>query len=294
MSRNGKPLKKQRRFADGGNHSIVLGTMIIVIVMMILSGAALWWMNKNDMLFLPDFLENLLGLDKNPDAETWNFDELQSVVRDRKLSDDAGMRFDLTYENLRSSLLTQPREDGVYVSARISYYKNDGERARRVIYRRDGERFVISQYGDDEMKRLVTTKIGADGFLHIRDEATGAVTKLPTGDKFSPEYEAGIPSIAELLAIVARFPAEAGGSGDETVTDCELMLLETTDGTVYYIAYTDKTLGLHEEFYVALEEQIIISAVTTKGDAKIYSYETVTYLTEPEHYADDRYYRFSE
>ncbi len=290
-------MKKQ---LENESRSTVIGTAIIVMVMVIVFGAVFAWMYSVDLLFLPDFIKDIFGL-SGDDAETpWDLGALTEIVKSGKNEYGEVVTFDVTYENLLAAFNEEPIPEGLYLSADISHYDNGKPSTRRIRYYRDGDRFRAEAYEKGKFNVLETLKIGDAEQVFIVENLTGVSRKVPRAADITPENEIGIPSVNTLLEAIAEFPktsfaepsdeADYIPSEDSSVTDCEIKMVSTEDGNVYYIAYTYSDLGLREEYYVSLNHHIIISASTTLDGAPVYSYETVRIATDPKVWSADVLY----
>lgn len=291
---------KMRNKLNDGNHNIALGTAIIIIVLIILFGGVFYWMWSMDMLFLPSFVEDLLGIgDRN--ESSWDLGELSNLVKDGKDENGRVVTFEVTYENLRGALLSKAPENGVAIVSKITYYNTDTASSRNVAYYRDGSRFRIEQYkigAGDKMDEstLEVLKISNGDELYVLDCVSGKSNVIAQDIRISPENEAGIPSVEDLLSVVDRFPSTENGIASEeaNITDTQLTLVRTEDGNVYYIAFTYADIGIREEYYVSLEHRTVISCNTTQNGKPVYSYENISFSNLPVDYSQDSLYLFSK
>lgn len=296
-----KQLEKESR-------SVALGTAIIVIAMVIVFGAVFAWMYSMDLLFLPDFAKDIFGISDDDGDVRWDLGALSEIVKSERDEGGEVVTFDVTYENLRAAFLSEEAPEGLYLSADVSYYADGEASTRRIRYYRDGDRFRTETYAIGDSEMLETLKIANSEHVTVIDRTTGESRTIPRTAGIYPENEAGIPSVDTLLSAIEAFPemtgdvsdtadtAPAGSDAAETshVTDCELRMVRTDSGNVYYIAYTYKDLGLREEYYVSLDYRIIISANTTLAGKPVYSYKTVRIATEPEVWSEDTLYTMME
>ncbi len=289
------------------NHSILLGTVIIIVAMIVVFGAVFAWMYSRDMLFLPGFVEQILGLDKDDDDMPWDLGALSEVLKNGKDEQGNAITFDVTYENLREALLSEEPESGIFMTSVMQFYDGDTPVWQNVTYARDGERFRVQLYEimpqeNMESPAIKTLTIADEKTVYILDYASEESTLMPRNDRIVPENEAGIPSVGYLLSIVAEFPEtqadETSDSSSENsesyITDTVIKLLETENGKVYYVSYTDTEHDITEEYYISLEYRMIISATTKQGGKTVYSYKTKSFSADPAIYTQDSLYSFSE
>lgn len=291
------------------SRGVAVGTAIIIVVMVIVFGTVFYWMWSMDMLFLPSFVEEWIGLDDDSDELPWDLGTLSALVKSGKDADGETVTFDITYENLRSALLAEEPCEGIYLSAKVNYYADGEPSTRRIVYYRDGERFRVELYPierADEMTApgLETLKVADSDTLFVYDRASGESRLLARDGKISSESEAGIPSVNALLEAVAAFPENDTTIADENadsdtaetgnITDTVIKLVRTDEGNVYYIAYTYADLALREEYYVSLDYRMIISMVSRQNGTAIYSYTMTSFSVDPEDYTDNSLYEMSE
>ncbi len=289
------------------NHGILLGTVIIIVVMIIVFGAVFAWMYSMDMLFLPDFVEQLIGSKDDEDELPWDLGALSEIVKSGKNEQGEEISFDVTYESLREALLSEKPEDGAFITAVIQFYDGESPVSQNVTYARDGERFRVQLYEimpqeSTEAPAIKSLTIADEKTVYFHDYSSGMSTTLPRNNSFAPENEAGIPSVDYLLDIVAQFPeydvSDTSGEPQETddtrITDTAIKLLQTEDGNVYYVSYADSELDITEEYYVSLDHRMIISANTKQGGKTVYSYKTKSFSADPAIYTQASLYTFSE
>ncbi len=77
-------------------------------------------------------------------------------------------------------------------------------------------------------------------------------------------------------------------------TDCELMLLYTENGNVYYLAFNDTLLGTREEYYISLDCLMIAEHNTYYQDELLYSCKTLSYSVDPQVYGREAEYTLSK
>ena len=80
-------------------------------------------------------------------------------------------------------------------------------------------------------------------------------------------------------------PALAADSGGR-YENCELCLLKTDFGSVYFIAF----VGTHEEYYVSLEGRVVLRQLTTIGDTVLFSCTAVRYSLDPDDFSSESLY----
>ncbi len=285
---------------NDGTGNIARGTAIIIIAMVIVFGAVFAWMYSMDMLFLPSFVEDLIG--KNDDELSWDLGALSELVKSGKDESGESVTFDVSYENLRTALLESEREDGIYISADIKYFAGTDAYIRRVIYYRDGERFRVELYDTApqsavSVPTLQTTKISDGKKICFIDNKSGESGILPYDASILPENEAGIPSVDELLLALAEFPESEGAPSSDNpigVRNTTLKLVRTELGNVYYVAFTYGDIGLVEEYYVSLEHRAVISMTSTENGKTVYSYAVNSISDDADVYTSDGLYDISK
>ncbi len=292
------------------NHGILLGTVIIIVVMVIVFGAVFAWMYSMDMLFLPDFIEQLVGFEDDEDELPWDLGALSEIVKNGKSEQGDEITFDITYENLRAALLSKESEPGVFLSAVIKYYDGETPYSRNVTYSRDGDKFRVQLYAIQPQEStdapvIEALKIADEKSLYIYDYSSDKSTMIPRNESIVPENEAGIPSVDSLLSLISEFPeADVTDSSDEDLTsydaqsanikDTVIKLVRSETGNVYYVSFTDTSLDITEEYYVSLDYRMIISATTKQSGKIVYSYETKSFSADPAIYTQASLYNFSE
>lgn len=288
-----------KKKTNDGVGNIARGTAIIIIAMVIVFGAIFAWMYSMDMLFLPSFIEDLIG--KGDDELSWDLGALSELVKNGKDENGETVTFDVTYENLRTSLLESDRKEGIYISADIKYFADSDTYTRRVAYYRDGARFRIELYDvvaeSAAMPTLRTTKISDGQQICFVDNKSGESSVFAYDASILPENEAGIPSVDALLIALAEFPVSegAGVSGNSlAVRNTTLKLVRTELGNVYYVAFTYGDIGLVEEYYVSLEHRAVISMTSTENGTAVYSYAVNSISDDADTYASDGLYDISK
>ncbi|MBE6613430.1 MAG: hypothetical protein E7632_13175 [Ruminococcaceae bacterium] len=285
------------------NRKQAIGTAIILLVVFIFTGLVMYWMYTVDLLRVPDWAAKLFGIG-GPGAGDlpWDLGELSEIVDNGKSPDDATLTLDLTYENLVGAFLTEEQAEGIYVNARVSYYDDGEEVPHRVIYRRRGDEFRAEIYETNSTAKLDTLKIRSGSSMYVRDAESGKFRSMPFNPtEFSPEHEAGIPSVAEILAAVENFPMpDVTGAVDDSTetipeapedyTDCQLSMITTDEGSVYYVEFTYADLGIREEYYISLDYGIVLSAKTVSRGQPVYAYETLSFSLDAANWDKDSFY----
>ncbi len=292
---------KKKEYADPARAQ-AFGTAIIIVVLLLVLTLISLWMYHTGLLVLPGSIARFFGIeDETPGEISWDLGELSEIIRDERHPDVESVTLERSIETLHAAFLSEQAAPGFSVSARVSYF-DDGEKVpHRVLYRRSGNQFRADVYAGDDFRTLKTLKIGTGDSLFIYDMETGFSRSLPIDANFSSEYEAGIPSVAEILRAVETFPiatdgtAEASSQGsasssDPEFTDCELKLVKTAEDSVYYVKFTYADLGIKEEYYVSLDYGIVLSATTSHGDMPVYSYEALSFSVEPSNWDNPDYY----
>ncbi len=286
---------------NDGTGNIARGTAIIIVAMVIVFGAVFAWMYSMDMLYLPSFIEDIIG--KGDDELSWDLGALSELVKNGKNERGEAVTFDITYENLRTALLESERVDGIYISADVKYYADDGAFVQKVAYYRDGERFRVEIYeiaaqGAGIVPTLKTLKVSDGKEICFTDNSTGESQTLIYDPSVLPENEAGIPSVDELLLALAEFPESEGtnaaAEGSEVVRNTTLKLVRTDTGNMYYVAFTYADTGLVEEYYVSALHRAVISMTSTQNGKAVYSYSTNTVSVDADAYSSAGLYDISK
>ncbi len=285
---------------EKGKKSIVLGTAIIIVAMTIAFFAMYAWMYSKDMLFLPDFIKDILKIEdqkKNP----WSLGELSEIVKTGKDEQGNTISFDVTYENLRSALILTEDEEGLYMTSQISFYDNNGDaKTSRIFYWKYGDNFRAEIYGTSDIDNTPETlKIGNKDLLYVYDYKSSESNIINRAADFSAENEAGIPSLDELMTVIEAFPkdekSDIGQMPDGSyIEDCVLKLINHNDENLYYVSFVYSDLGIKEEYYLSLEHKMVVLAKTTFEDKPIYSYETTYFSNNPAEYNNNILYLVSK
>ncbi len=290
---------KKKRF-DDVTRAQAIGTAVILIVVLLLVFLVLYWMYSVKLLILPEPIAKLLGLWEDEGGEMpWDLGELTDMVRDERHPDVTTVSLDLTYENLLAAFLSEKQAEGIYINGKVSYFDDGKAVDRRVTLRRKGSCFNATIYKNNNSPLVDTIKISDGSVLFINDVTNSESRKIPLGD-FTYEAETGIPSIAQVIEAVEAFPTEdkAQIDGDEQnvneavslYTDCELKLLKTAEGSVYFVKFTDSELGISEEYLVSLEHAVVLSANTVVDGEQIYSFRMQSFSVEPHLWEADELY----
>lgn len=287
-------MKKKTNDASG---NIARGTAVIIIAMIIVFGAVFAWMYSMDMLFLPSFIEDFLGEDE--DDLPWDLGSLSTLVKNGKDESGEVVTFDITYENLRAALLGAQREDGIYISADVSYYTDSDSYTRRIEYYRDKDRFRVELYAiapsaNGAASIPQTLKVSNGEQICFVDKATGESSTLPYDKAILPENEAGIPSVDAVLDALAEFPENEGGAYSSGITDTSLKLVRTDFGNVYYVAFTYSDIGLVEEYYISLLHHAVVYMTSTQNGSTVYSYSAISVSDDADTFAADELYDISK
>ncbi|MBQ8508837.1 MAG: hypothetical protein IJ493_02910 [Clostridia bacterium] len=288
------------------DRSYTLGTVILIAIAVLLIGGVLVWMYSVKLLTLPDFVTELFGIEDGSGENDlpWDTGELSGIVKGGKSEEGVELTFDITYENLRQALLTEPEPEGLSMTVSARWQADEYSRERTVFYWRRGGSVRAELY-DDSANIPTTIVLADDERVYFYDSGAGLSRTHLRADGITPENEAGIPSIEALLEVIASFPENepqtaetlpadgTDGSVSDELSDCQLALLRTEEGNVYYVSFTWADLGLREEYFIALEWRQIISARTIHEGVTIYEYETLSFSTDPADYDQDRLYQVS-
>lgn len=114
------------------------------------------------------------------------------------------------------------------------------------------------------------------------DETTGF-------DDFPEIDTSSSGDISSDFSVESSEPALATDSGGR-YENCELCLLKTDFGSVYFIAFDDTFLGTHEEYYVSLEGRVVLRQLTTVGDTVLFSCTAVRYSLDPDDFSSESLY----
>ncbi len=268
--------------------SVALGTAIIVIVLILAFGAAFRFMYSLDILFLGDFVEGILGLDSNKDNSPFDVGVLSEVIKSGKDAVKEGAVLDISYETMRASLLTEKDTAGIYLNARINYYSDSTPYAHSITYHRFGEKFRIETFADVNSSAAETLMVSDGKDIVFTDFAAQKTVTYKKAEDISAENEAGIPTVEELLSALEKFPESADTAADNFI----LKEVNTEQGNVFYVAFTNAETGFIEEYYIVPEFRIIISSVTRTADGEIiYSYEVTDFSVDKKDYYDYTLYK---
>jgi len=308
-------MKKKDKKKKDGITSIIPGTLIIIAAMILVFGAVFAWMYSMDLLFLPDFIKNIFGLGDKDEAVVWDMGELQSAVRDGRDSDGKTVTYDITFANLKKAFLESETPKGEFVDAEIRYYADDEPDVQRVCLYRNGSDLRSELYSFGTGDKLETVFIRNGKTVNRINKITGETVTSPAINEISFENETGVPSVDELIARVKAFPdeqvaeletdaetsaetdiAEQSLSDDgelPEVIDCDIKLLRTENGNVYYITYTYTEQGLKEEYYISLDYRVIIFMQSSMDGKPVYVYEVKSVSHDPDRYAPPALYKVS-
>ncbi len=307
-----KAMKK--KIKEDSTPGVALGTTIIIIVMALVFGALFVFMYSKDMLFLPSFVEELFGLDEKENELPWDIGALLEIVKSGKDDSPESVVLDVSYESLRDAFLCEKEADGLFLNSRITYYSDGDSVWHNVKYYRHGEKFRAEIFPSDSDSIPSIIKAANEEQIKYTDVASNVSSVIMRADGISSENEAGIPSVDDLLSVVALFPKkEEDNSGlsnistndytpeisdveddNSTISDCSLKLVHLGDDNVYYIGYTNSESQIREEYYVLLEYRIIIFSTAKNADGDfIYSYEVTDFSTDSEIYNQDSLYEIS-
>ena len=288
-----------KKKTNDGTGNIARGTAIRIIAMVIVFGMIFAWMDSMDMLFLPSFIEDLVG--KNDPEPSWDLGALAELVKTGKDKNGESVTFDVTYENLRTALLESERSEGIYISADIKYFADSDSYMRRVEYYRHGDRFCIELYDitaeGEGSASPKTVKISDGEKICFVDKVAGESAVLTYDTSILPEDEAGIPSVDTLLLALAEFPENEGANASSHSADIrntELKLVRTELGNVYYVAFTYADIGLAEEYYISLAHRAVISMTSTQSGKLVYSYSVNSISDDVDTYSSSELYDISK
>ncbi len=282
------------------SRSAALGTVIIVIVMAIVFGAVFAWMYSMELLLLPDFVENILGLSDRGNEAGHDPGALSEIVKAGKDEENSNITFDITYENLRDAVLRESAADGIYISADVGYYKNGEASLRRIHFWQDGDRFRSEIYAVGDSDKLETVKIADAEYVTVIDAPTSESRKIARTADITPENEVGIPSVETLLSAIEAFPEYLNSEESvftaegDTLSKCTVEMVRYEDSNAYLVSFIYAELGLTEEYYVSLEHNIILSCTSKKDGVPVYSYSVVSVSDDPAIWSDDILYSVAE
>jgi hypothetical protein len=215
MKRRDNECKSQQSYAQPHLRAApnpALGTALLIIFLLIFFGVTLFWMYSIKLLILPDSVAELLGIgDKGTDEPLpWDTGELSGAIKNGKSSEKIELTFDISYENLRAALINESVPEGYYQKLRICYYDKETEISHRVVLQRHGEKFRIEKYSSNisssqDISSGIEKLIIADNTtLYYHDKISGESRSIPRGAGITPESEAGLPSVDDLLLIIAE------------------------------------------------------------------------------------------
>ncbi len=282
------------------SRSAALGTVIIVIAMVIVFGAVFLWMYSMELLLLPDFIENILGIsDRGNDAGRAP-GALSEIVKSGKDEENSDITFEITYENLRDAVLREPTTEGIYICADVGYYRNGEASLRRIHFWRNGGSFRSEIYAVGDSDKLETVKIADNEYVTVIDSPTSESRKIVRSADITPENDVGIPSVDALLSAIEAFPEYLNAEDSvytadgDTLSECTIEMVRYEDSNAYLVSFVYADLGLTEEYYVSLEHNIILSCITQKDGVPVYSYNVVSISDDPAVWSDEMLYSVTE
>jgi len=311
-------MKKTKSEKSAG---IVPGTIIIIAVLIIAFGLVFAWMYSVDLLFLPDFVKDFFGITDDEASVTWNIGELQSAVKNGRNQGNTAVSFDVTYDNIKNAFLGGEIPEGEFVDGKVTVYENDTYHSKKILVYRCNEKYRAEIGGYDQ--HTTATYAVSDGkTVTFKDTENGELTTKNHTAGISFENEIGIPSLSDIIAIVERFPKDNNhlessteeSEQDDTqaapedgldiassvpeadpddITDCEICLLRTENGNVYYVAFTWEAQGIREEYYLSLDYRTVIYAETSVNGATVYTYEALQISYDRTVYGTESLYKLS-
>ena len=285
-----------------------LGTFIIIAAMVIVFGAVFVWMYRVDMLFLPDFIENLIKRDDGSEIN-FNMGELSELVKEGKNEKGETVTFFLTYDNLKKAFLTEKPSEGIAVTAKITHFNGDKAAVRNVKLYRFGELYRSEVGYPDGGENVEILKIADSVNMTVIDTASGRMYTLPRAADITPESETGIPSVEAVMEAVAAFPDVPAESADSDsaaenvegepvygngLTGCDIRMIRDGDRNVYYISFEYSDISVREEYFVSLSYGTVLSARTEIDGVTVYSYEVISMSLDPDVYSAPELYTVSE
>ena len=306
-------------------NSVAAGTAIIAVVLILLFGGLLYWMYSVRLLILPDSIAEIIGIGQQHDTNDTSIDleELDGAFRNRASTQRVMVDFDIDYESVNSS---DVNNDSASVSGILPINSSSGS----IRFYRNGSSFRISDFdisgtltkviiGDSSTTyyrdqasgefRSIPRSPGitpeSEAGLPSIDSLFEIVAQFPTiengGDVTSESDETTVfddfpeidtsssDNISPDITRENSEPALAADSGGR-YENCELCLLKTDFGSVYFIAFDDTFLGTHEEYYVSLEGRVVLRQLTTIGDTVLFSCTAVRYSLDPNDFSSESLY----
>lgn len=300
------------------DRSRFVGTILILILLFLLFGTMLFWMYSVKLLTIPTGIAALLGIDQGGEEISSQLDSggIIGMIRTDRPNDPGGISFELNYSNLLQAILDEPEAMGYRQELRVAYAQNSSSE-NVVIYRSgDKARVEIYEAQSADVEKNRRELMIFDNTVYLLDDSTGETRSIPRSDSISPENAAGLPSVSELLAIIEQFtpgstdeiagksidsdlpPAPTSASSDNTLTteknrrsEQEIVLRPTEAGNLYYIGFYDDYLGTREEYYLSLENNVVIGHSVWYSGELLYSCETVDFSTDPLVWDSDSLYK---
>ena len=313
-------MKKDKKDKKERTPGSLAGIIISIIVIIAILFGVFAWMYSVDLLFLPDFVEDFLGLSDDDSAVEWNMGELQSAVKNGKSEQGTVVSYEATYNNVIKAFLDTERPEGEYAESYVTYHTDSGTNTRRVCIYRYGDSYRAEQYGfgNEASPEVVTVKNGNS--VSRLDCRSGEITKLPYVEGISFENDVGIPSVDDVMRAVEKFPenredvfenddeAQSGAGEDESkspsastfalsdpeeITDCDIKLVRYYDENVYYICFVWADTGIKEEYYLSLDYRTVVGMYAEKDGGRFFSYEVKRLSFDSETYRSTSRYVLS-
>ena len=314
-------MPKPRAMKTPEDRSRFVGTVLILILLFLLFGAMLFWMYSVKLLTIPAGIAALLGIDQSGEETGSPLDTggIIGMIKTDRPDNSEGIGFEPNYSNLRQAILDEPEAPGYRQELRVAY-SEDNISTSVVIYRSgDKARVEIYEAQPSEGEKIRTELMIFDSTVYLLDDRTGETRSIPRSDSVSPENAAGLPSVPELLAIIEQFSPGSADETEDTVEEStdsdlplaplaasaenalpdgeerrsgqEIVLRPTEVGNLYYVGFCDNYLGTREEYYLSLENNVVIGHSVWYGDELLYSCETVSFLTDPSVWNSESLYR---
>jgi len=249
---------------------IMPGTLVLCGCTLLIFAAILIAMYRGGMLAVPDFLAGFLGSDRTDDGgDSFAEDFLASLSGNAPALDGTDEKLlSMSPDALKELLLACTPYPSYYQVYDVTW--TDGSS----VFRRTQVYYIVSEsrvhaeiFPNDGMPRRFTCDETRFYF-----EENGVSRLLPRGE-FTPEGEAGIPSLSRLQQMIAE-----AGEGRYT-----LSLAIADDSPCIRVTLTDPLTGVGETYDVLPDYGLIISASLTLPGVEMQHYQvnTTALLTDP-------------
>lgn len=266
--------RTQKETQRGTIHSLPIlpGTLVLCACTLIVFLGVMAAMYGGGMLEMPQFLSNILGDGDGDDADDgFLADFIASLsARDVLTATEHEAILDTSPESLRTLLLAaEPPETYLWTAEVI---RTDGKvfRTETVRYLVDGERVCAEIYPSNGYVR----RIVADDLCAVITENGASRRFSRTGeyDTFTPEGEAGLPSLSRMKAMIAE--------ADEGKYELSLEVIQ--NASCIRVSFTDTLSGVKEVYDVLPDFGIVYAASSClpDSDTPYFQLTTTSVLTD--------------